>query len=413
MKRLLLTSALTFLLSVCPAAASEEFDPALYPQAAEAELMSDGVDEIYSASTMPVSGGALIASPKFVSDEDLNFDDLVDNETADDGEEIQLNETPVAIGVSPVPQTPIQTEIPMIQKAPDKSAENTKETDNKTDEKPAPKIDKDQTLTDTISESKEEKGGLKLPGVDTTGTWINKIKSPIGGDDKKEGEKTENKKPDSSLSLETMVQKSKKAKKRSNASVFDISGAMLRMTFQQIDNTLSRRGYRKTVQKMDIPNFIRWRNEDKCRAAGVVGYERLANCVVKMAKQDKHEFVETAAYAKYDTKENIEVRFTSNFTNNKAYKISYKSEALNIGGNSPKMMYLRNIKIYDFWKKINQKYGAPDNRDDVMWGLGGNKPYMQAGTGRLILEDPMLRELDYTRMSREDQRFMNTDLYSF
>ncbi len=412
MKRLLLTSALVFLLSVRLVSASEEFDPALYPQAAEAELMANGVDEIYSASTMPVSGGALIASPKFVSDEDLNFDDLVDSEIAE--EETDRPEEPqISIG-DPIQQTPIQTEIPMIQKASDRSSEETKnEDDKKTEEKNAPKIDKDQTLTDTISENKDEKGGLKLPGVDTTGTWINKIKSPIGGDDKKETEKTEIPKPDSSLSLEKMVQKSKKAKKRSNASVFDISGAMLRMTFQQIDDTLSRRGYRKTVQKMDIPNFIRWRNEDKCRAAGVVGYERLANCVVKMAKQDKHEFVETAAYAKFDTKENIEVRFTSNFTNNKAYKISYKSEALNIGGNSPKMMYLRNIKIYDFWKKINQKYGAPDNRDDVMWGLGGNKPYMQAGTGRLILEDPMLRELDYTRMSREDQRFMNTDLYSF
>lgn len=412
MKRLLLTSALVFLLSVRLVSASEEFDPALYPQAAEAELMANGVDEIYSASTMPVSGGALIASPKFVSDEDLNFDDLVDSEIAE--EETDRQEEPqISIG-DPIQQTPIQTEIPMIQKASDRSSEETKnEDDKKTEEKNAPKIDKDQTLTDTISENKDEKGGLKLPGVDTTGTWINKIKSPIGGDDKKETEKTEIPKPDSSLSLEKMVQKSKQAKKRSNASVFDISGAMLRMTFQQIDDTLSRRGYRKTVQKMDIPNFIRWRNEDKCRAAGVVGYERLANCVVKMAKQDKHEFVETAAYAKFDTKENIEVRFTSNFTNNKAYKISYKSEALNIGGNSPKMMYLRNIKIYDFWKKINQKYGAPDNRDDVMWGLGGNKPYMQAGTGRLILEDPMLRELDYTRMSREDQRFMNTDLYSF
>lgn len=45
--------------------------------------------------------------------------------------------------------------------------------------------------------------------------------------------------------------------------------------------------------------------------------------------------------------------------------------------------------------------------------MGGNKPYLKAKTGFLLLEDPMLRELDYTRMSREDQRYMNTDLYSF
>ncbi len=119
-------------------------------------------------------------------------------------------------------------------------------------------------------------------------------------------------------------------------------------------------------------------------------------------------------YSKFKTREEIEVRFTSTFTNNKAYRISYKSEAAtSISGNSQKQIYLRNIKVYDFWKKINQKYGTPDNKDDVIWGLGGNKPYLQAGTGKLVLEDPMLRELDYTRMSREDQKFMNTDLYSF
>ena len=66
-----------------------------------------------------------------------------------------------------------------------------------------------------------------------------------------------------------------------------------------------------------------------------------------------------------------------------------------------------------FGKKINQKYGVPDNKQDVIWGLGGNKPYMKAITGSLLLEDTMLRELDYTRMSREDQRFMNTDIYTF
>ena len=56
---------------------------------------------------------------------------------------------------------------------------------------------------------------------------------------------------------------------------------------------------------------------------------------------------------------------------------------------------------------------TPDNKDEVLWGLGGNKPYLKAASGVLLLEDPMLRELDYTRMSREDQRFINTDLYNF
>ena len=118
-------------------------------------------------------------------------------------------------------------------------------------------------------------------------------------------------------------------------------------------------------------------------------------------------------YVKYDSKEEIEVYFTSNFTENKVYKIVYKSTIANITGNSPKAVYIRNIKVYDFWKKINQKYGHPDNKTTVTWGMGGDKPYLKASTGNLLLEDPMFRELDYTRMSREDQRFINSEFYNF
>lgn len=412
MKQILFTFTIFSFFFASLSKASEEFDPALFPELAAEEFKSDNFDNITTPQV--VAGSKMIATPKFVNDEDMNFDDLVDENIQDNGEEIKLEgisatpeKTAIDTNILPTPpppaSTPISTqkiEIPMIQAAPVTAATQPEEP------KDTKKIDKDQSLTDTLSEASPEKDStVKLPGIDTAGTWINKIKTPITGGVAKTNEPN--------LSLENMVQNAKKTKNRSNASVFDISGAMLRMTFEQIDKILTQRGYKRSLQKLDIPNFIRWRNEDKCRSSGVIGYERIANCVIKIARQDKHEYIETASYTKFDTKEDIEIRFTSNFTNNKAYKISYKSEALNIGGNSPKMMYLRNIKIFDFWKKINQKYGAPDSKDDVMWGLGGNKPYMQAGTGRLILEDPMLRELDYTRMSREDQRFMNTDLYSF
>ena len=89
------------------------------------------------------------------------------------------------------------------------------------------------------------------------------------------------------------------------------------------------------------------------------------------------------------------------------------TEAANIVGSGAKADYLRNLKVFDFWKKVNQKYGTPDNREQVIWGLGDKKPSLQARTGRLLLQDPMLLELDYTRMSREDQKFMNTAVYTF
>lgn len=266
------------------------------------------------------------------------------------------------------------------------------------DEAVAPDIKLKDNLTETLKENAPEKE--TSPASET---WLGKLKDT--------GKKVV---AGSEESLESMVSRSKKDKlKKSNAAVFDISGVMLRMSLPQVVRTLENRGFRKTMEHMEIPNFIKWRNEELCRNQGVVGYERLGNCVIKLAKSGNHQYVETIKFDKFDTKEEVEVRFTSNFTNNKAYKITYKSMAPNITGNSPQALYTRNIKIYDFWKVVNQKYGKPDNTQDVMWGLGDNKPYLKADTGYLLLEDPMLRELDFTRMSREDQRYMNTNLYSF
>ncbi len=394
-------------LLAAPSWADEEYDPAVYPELSEKQAAENaGAPKVQTpiqssmaeTSLSPTKNGSVIDVPKFVDDEEMNFDNV--GNAFDDNTQ----------ATEPV-------EIPMVQKSPvqltPETPQKTQETQSEVQVENEPMqeigvvVDKNQTLTDNLKSNDGKPSGAKAGE-----TWINKLAETA------ESKVAANKKDNTSASgsdtnLESMVEKAKNRNRRSNASVFDISGAMLRMSFQQIDETLTRRGFRKSMQKMDIPNFIRWRNEDKCRASGVVGYERLENCVIKIAQRDKHQYVERAAYTKYDTKETIEVRFTSNFTGNKAYRISYKSEAANITGNSQKAIYLRNIKVYDFWKKINQKYGNPDNRDDVIWGLGGNKPYLQAATGQLLLEDPMLSELDYTRMSREDQRYMNTDLYSF
>lgn len=201
--------------------------------------------------------------------------------------------------------------------------------------------------------------------------------------------------------------------KRSNASVFDISGIMLRMDREQVAEAMQKRGYKKTSEHMEIPNFIRWRYEEQCRNQGIIGYERIGNCVIRLSQKNNYQYVQKENFNNFSTKESIEVYFTSNFTGNKVHRVMYQTEAANIKGSGAKATYLRNIKVFDFWKKINQKYGSPDNKEEITWGLGDKKPILKAATGRLILDDPMLLELDYTRMSREDQKFMNTAVYTF
>lgn len=267
--------------------------------------------------------------------------------------------------------------------------------------------DKNKELTPNLSAEdsslrtyvKEETSGKTNPqNSDENKTWLNNLVSTVA----EKGAQV--------ISSGTDAQSSQY---RTNASVFDISGVMLRMTVQQTAEAMQKRGYQKTSEKYEIPNFIRWRYEEQCRNQNVVGYERTEACVIKMAQKNNYQYIEQLYFNNFRTKESMRIFFTSNFTGNKAYRIVYHSDAANIKGSGAKADYLRNIKVYDFWKKINQKYGVPDNKEQVIWGLGENKPYLQAATGKLMLYDSMLLELDYTRMSREDQRFMNTDVYTF
>ena len=265
------------------------------------------------------------------------------------------------------------------------------------------KVDTTQSLSENLRENAPD--GTVIKPQNIKGKAQNWVKELMDSAPQVKGKNSD--------SLQDMVNQSKLQKRASNASVFDIAGIMLRMSYEQAEEALTKRGYKKTTQKMDIPNFIRWRNEEKCRNQGVVGYERLEGCIIKLAQKENYQFISSAEFNKFDTKETVRFYLTSNFTNNKVYKVTYQTEAANNTGNSTKAMYLRNIKVYDFWKKINQRYGTPDDQEKITWGLGGDKPYLKAVTGFLLLEDPELFKLDTSRMTREDQRFIHTDIYTF
>lgn len=201
--------------------------------------------------------------------------------------------------------------------------------------------------------------------------------------------------------------------RRSNASTFDISGIKLRMSPQEIAGILKTHGYKKLAERKEIPNFIRWRGEELCRINGVVGFERLNVCATRIAIEHNYQFIEYELYNKYDSRETIEVQYTSNFTDNLAHYISYRSNIPLSDSKASKNIYLNNLKIFDWWRRVDMKYGEPDNKTEVKWGLGGKKPFLKAGQGTLELSDPLLKNLDASRMINEDSRFANTQYYTF
>lgn len=398
------------LLVTFPVKADEEFDPALEPDSELTRLQNE------------LNGINAVPDVKYMDDEDMGFDSLDEDNAFTSLPNPDISPTVPMVqkkaasqtSVIPPPSSDNRQSVPVMQR-PQASVEIK-------EEKPLPRLPKGATLTDTLqNQQKEELPAIPLP--DVSGTWVDKLASSVpslSGKNKDDIKDIDKGTPDlidsedqANAGLRNLIDYSRQSGARSNASVFDISGIMLRMTLAQAEKAMMVRGFKRISQKMEIPNFIKWRNEERCRGNGVVGYERLMNCVIEIAKKNNHQYVETAKFSKFSTKEEVEIKLTSNFTGNKIYNIMYKSMSGRIVGSGTKAAYLRNIKVFDFWKKVNQKYGTPDNKDEVTWGLGGNKPYMKAATGFLQLEDPMLRELDFTRMSREDQRFMNADLYSF
>ncbi|MBR1948905.1 MAG: hypothetical protein IKA30_03830 [Alphaproteobacteria bacterium] len=379
------------MLCLCPFAFASEDSPSPFP---DDYIISD-LPEL-SAISEETADNDVVSPVEMPVGENLNIKPITVND-ANNSTPVVSESSDQNVSVSPTPDTaspnlesdkPAPIFLPKAQNTPNEEAKGANVPN--------------QSLTDTLKS--DNKNNI------IEGTWIEKLASvnPLSafGTDEKTEESKE---------LEELVKKSRGKDKngRSNAAVFDISGIMLRMNLNQVEKTLKNRGFQKIGAKFTIPNFIKWRNEEACSSQGVIGFERMQSCINTMAKKEGHEYLYYLKYAKFDSKEEIEIYLTSNFTENKVYKIIYKSKIAAINGNSPKAIYIRNLKVYDFWKKINQKYGHPDNKNNVTWGLGGNKPFLKASTGYLLLEDPMFVEMDYTRMSREDQRYVHSDFYNF
>ncbi len=266
-------------------------------------------------------------------------------------------------------------------------------------------VDISESLTDNLSKSEKKKETQSSESQESE-SWLKSLISK--GTSEIFKEETPQTKAEEAKRIERVLQN-----RRSNAANFDISKVKLRMSPKEVEDTLTAQGYRKIQEKLEIPNFIKWRSEELCRQHGVIGFERLNACATMVAKENGFQFIEYQTYNRYITRETIEVYFTSTFTDNLAHRIFYKSSAPFNDSKASKNVYLNNIKVFDFWRRIDLKYGKPDNETEVKWGLGGKKPYLKASTGKLELADPLLKDLDTARMLNEDTRFANTQYYTF
>lgn len=285
-------------------------------------------------------------------------------------------------------------------------AQNSSSTD--TSSVASPSVDVKKSFSDNlIQEKKSDKvADTKKDDPKNRETWLESLISKGTGDlfksQDKKTQQVEKKR------IEKVLQK-----KRSNVAHFDISGVRLRMSPDEVEKIMLENGYHRVAQEERIPNFIKWRSEELCRIHGVIGFERLTACTKEVARANGFNYIAREVYNRQATRENIEILYTSTFTDNLSRYISYKSHIPFSSSKASQNVYINNVKIYDFWRRIDLRYGQPDNITEIKWGLGGKKPYLKATTGHLELVDPLLQDLDMSRMLNEDSRLANTPYYTF
>ena len=176
----------------------------------------------------------------------------------------------------------------------------------------------------------------------------------------------------------------------------DIMGGRLYMSPQDMTDEAQERGFRVSGISHAIPTFATTRLEKACRAEeNLVQLERVQNCVRERAQKEGIYYISELVLDNAATKEQIKGRFTSLFTDNKAYYIEYTAYGDNSLGTSIKDIAKKTTRRDLFWDLVFEKYGEPTYPEQLVWGDPREsyfKAYMEGSAlnGKLIMEDKKL-----------------------
>jgi len=197
--------------------------------------------------------------------------------------------------------------------------------------------------------------------------------------------------------------------------IFDISGVMLDMEMEAVREAMKERKYALKDTENYIPEFFRFNYDAQCRARGILVPDALANCIDALGKSEKMRYVSRLAFERPDTKEKIEIFFTSPLTKSRVWKIDYRNDVDDKPGPSMNFQYQREERRRAFWFSVINKYGEP-NVGQNRWVLDASNefsPNLKAFFGRLILENQQMNLADAFEAQREARRTFKFREYTF
>lgn len=208
-------------------------------------------------------------------------------------------------------------------------------------------------------------------------------------------------------------------RKASPVEDIDILGVYLHMLPQDITDEVQMRGFQVSHVAYGVPTTQTVRLEDECRIKdGVVQFEKLQNCVQEKAKQEDMYYIREIDFKNENTREKLHVKFSSLFTDNKAYYIEYTALGDNSLGTSSKDIAKKMARQELFWDLVFEKYGNPTYKNLMVWGNPDGmsfKAYIEgtALNGKLVLEDKILPQDDMSDAFAHSDASFQTNVFSF
>lgn len=187
---------------------------------------------------------------------------------------------------------------------------------------------------------------------------------------------------------------------------FDIGGFALGMTPDEVIETARDMGYRVTKIERGIPLFRTSFYEQNCRDAKIHIPGEIKTCIINQALADEVYYISSITMQKKATREYIQILFSSNATDNVAYKIFYENKGDSSLNFTRKNLAKKLRRKEAFWNLMFETYGLPDDSEKLIWGEP-QKAYMQATmqganyNAYIVMEDKEIPDKDY--FDAEDQ----------
>jgi len=204
---------------------------------------------------------------------------------------------------------------------------------------------------------------------------------------------------------------------------FDIGGAMLGMTYDEIDkiffdNTALYAPRKKDSIIYTINKNWKYNLDYECRHNNIYLPEQVEQCIRSLARSRGLLYVSEIHLDREFTGETIDIYFTSNATNNVVYKIVYKND-VNILEGVDDGIHLnftdqRDKKRLAFWQGVINKYGNPNSGEDK-WISSENAydPMMKAYYGQLELIDNGINATDEANNIQTSREKFQAKPYAF